>query len=175
MKPAILNIADLKFDATQVPVPPRLEEKYGCSRASVGQALGAQKLGYSIVRVPPGKRAYPFHNHCINEEMFFILEGAGEVRIGRERHPVKQGDFIAHPPGGPDTAHQLVNTSKTAELRYLGVSTQSLPEICDYPDSGKFGVMAQYPAGPDGKPKGLRFLGREKDSLDYWDDETPIG
>ena len=39
-------------------------------------------LHYNLTAVPPGKRAFPFHNHRVNEEMFFILEGTGEVRIG---------------------------------------------------------------------------------------------
>ena len=62
-----------------------------------------------------------------------MLEGEGEVRIGR-RHTIKKGDVIAHPPGGPETAHQIVNTSK-AELKFLAISTLPMPEICDYPDS----------------------------------------
>jgi uncharacterized cupin superfamily protein len=97
----------------------------------------------------------------VNEEMFFILEGAGEVRIGDKTHPIKKGDFIAHPPGGPETAHQIVNTSEK-ELRYLAVSTMQSPEIADYPDSKKFGVL---------RADGSRFLGRVDQSLNYWDGE----
>ncbi len=92
--------------------------------------------------------------------MFFVLEGAGEVRIGGETFPIKKGDFIACPPGGPELAHQIVNTSD-AELKYLAVSTKESPEIAEYPDSKKFGVMTE----------GFRFLGRAGDSLDYWDGE----
>ena len=55
----------------------------------------------------------------------------------------KLGDIIACPPGGPETAHQILNTGNE-ELRYLAVSTKPSPEICDYPDSGKFGVLAEY-------------------------------
>jgi uncharacterized cupin superfamily protein len=98
-----------------------------------------------------------------------VLEGKGEVRIGAEMFPINKGDVIAHPPGGPDTAHQIVNTSQ-AELKYLAISTMQMPEICDYPDSNKFAVMTMQP-GPGGKPKFWRFAGREGMGLDYFDGE----
>ncbi len=101
--------------------------------------------------------------------MFLVLEGQGEVRIGQETFPIKKGDVIAHPPGGTETAHQIVNTSN-AELKYLAVSTVATPEICDYPDSGKFAVM-QVQAGPDGKPKFWRFAARDGTGLNYFDGE----
>lgn len=50
--------------------------------------------------------------------------------------------MIACAVGGPETAHQIVNTSN-AELKYLAVSTRLSPEVCDYPDSEKFGVYAE--------------------------------
>ena len=106
------------------------------------------------------KRAFPHHNHRVNEEMFFILEGQGEVRIGNERTPIKEGDIIACPPGGEETAHQIINTSDK-ELKYLAVSTKMSPEIADYPDSGKFGVLSDN----------FRFIGKVEGSLDYWEGE----
>lgn len=125
----------------------------------IGSQIGAQKLGYNITVVPSGKRAFPFHNHYANEEMFFILEGEGEVRMGTEQHPIKKGDFIASPAGtGVEHAHQIINTSD-AELKYLAVSTKISPELAEYPDSGKFGVLAEN----------FRFVGNAKDSLDYWE------
>ena len=39
----------------------------------------------------------------------------------------------------------------------------ALPEICHYPDSGKFGVLDMT--------TGFAYMGRAKSSLDYWDDE----
>jgi hypothetical protein len=39
-----------------------------------------------------------------------VLEGEGEIRIGDAKHPIRKGDFIACPPGGPETAHQIINT-----------------------------------------------------------------
>jgi hypothetical protein len=44
------------------------------------------------------------------------------------------------------------------------------PEIADYPDSWKFGVLAELP-GPDGKPKVWRHVARQDGNLNYWDGE----
>jgi uncharacterized cupin superfamily protein len=159
-KPPIVNVAEVELKPMPAPSPGPAVERFGARMGAIGTTLGAQKLGYNITAVPPGKRGFPFHSHRANEEMFFILEGDGEVRIGDARHPIKKGDIIACPPGGPETAHQIINTGST-ELRYLAVSTRIYPEVAEYPDSRKFGVLAD----------GLRFVSRSELSLDYWDGE----
>jgi uncharacterized cupin superfamily protein len=169
----ILNIADVEFrkmgHGVNFPGAENAPEQFQSKLGDIGRRIGAQKLGYNVTVVPPGKRAWPFHSHRVNEEMFFILEGQGEVRIGAETFPIRTGDVIAHPPGGPETAHQIVNTS-SAELKYLAVSTRISPEIADYPDSKKFGVLAEFP-DKDGKPSLWRFVNRPEANLNYWDGE----
>ncbi len=144
-------------------------EKFDSKMGMIAPRLGAQKLGYNITAVPPGKRAFPFHNHRVNEEMFFVLSGKGEVRIGKEKYALRAGDIVACPPGGPETAHQIINTGNE-ELRYLAVSTKMSPEIAEYPDSNKFGVLAEFPA-TGGAPQMFRYVGRESMTVDYWDGE----
>ena len=161
----IVNLADLEFR------PFGHGERFEARIGAIGARVGAQKLGYNLTVLPPGKCAFPLHSHRVNEEMFFVVEGSGEIRIGGERHPIRAGDVIACPPGGPESAHQIINTAPSGELKYLAVSTRMYPEVAEYPDSGKFGVMAELPPGPDGKPQVLRFLGRFAGSLDYWDGE----
>jgi uncharacterized cupin superfamily protein len=169
MAKPILNIADIE-PQPPFPVTGSAADHYGAKIGFISRILGAQKLGYNLTAVPPGKRAFPFHNHRVNEEMFFVIEGDGEVRIGEDFYPIRAGDIVACPAGGPESAHQIINTG-TVELKYLAVSTKLSPEICDYPDSGKFGILAEYPAGADGKPRGFRFVGRESLNVDYWDGE----
>jgi uncharacterized cupin superfamily protein len=172
MNRPILNIADVEL----MPRPPQFAPKgeaakrYDARVGFVSRKIGARKLGYSLIAVPPGKRAFPFHNHHANEEMFFILEGSGEVRIGEATYPIGKGDVIACPVGGKETAHQIVNTGKE-EMRYLAVSTQVSPDLADYPDTGKFGVLAELSPGPDGKPRRFAFIGRPGQGADYWEDE----
>jgi uncharacterized cupin superfamily protein len=172
MHPPILNIADVQLQprpaafAATGPAADRFDARMG----QIAPLLGALKLGYNITAVPPGKCAFPLHNHWVNEEMFFILEGSGEIRLGDAIHPIRVGDVIACPPGGAETAHQIRNTG-TVELKYLAVSTKLSPEIAEYPDSGKFGVLAELPPGPDGKTRGFRYVGRQSMGVDYWEGE----
>ena len=127
-------------------------------------------LGYNITVVPPGRRAFPLHNHHANEEMFFVLEGSGELRMGEATYRVRAGDVIACPPGGPETAHQIENTSE-APLRYLAISTMVEPDVIEYPDSDKFLVKGRLPAGDGTRNEPFRFIGRRETSLGYWDGE----
>lgn len=158
----IVNLADVEFRNWGH------GDRFQARLGDVGRQLGARLLGYNLTVLAPGKRAFPFHSHRVNEEMFFVVEGAGEVRIGPATYPIRQGDVTACPPGGPETAHQIVNTSD-AELKYLAVSTRLSPEIAEYPDSGKFAVGAEL-AGT-GAPKFFRYVGRADASLDYWEGE----
>jgi uncharacterized cupin superfamily protein len=136
----------------------------------IGPIVGAEQLGCSLTVVPAGKKAFPLHNHHANEEMAFILSGTGEVRLGQARHALRAGDIVAMPAGGPDKAHQIINTGPD-ELRYLCLSTMRTPEAVQYPDSGKFAVTAQIPPGGGPRDAALRFIGRAQTTLDYWDGE----
>jgi uncharacterized cupin superfamily protein len=170
MSKKILNIEDIELLPRPAAFAPAgaAAEKYDARMGFISQRLGAQKLGYNIAVIPPGKRAFPYHNHRFNEEMFFILEGTGHLRLGDVEHPVRAGDVICCPAGGPETAHQFINTGNF-DLKFLAVSTKLSPEIAEYPDTGKFGVLAEYPPTPDGKPQGLMYVGRADKSEDYWE------
>lgn len=168
MKPPIINLDALEPQ----PLPPEFAptgaaaERYAPRIARIGGMLGARKLGYSLIVLGAGKRAFPFHHHRVNEEMFFVVEGEGEVRIGQETHAIRAGDVIACPPGDASTAHQIVNTG-AQPLRYLAVSTMQSPEVVEYPDTGRQAVLVADEPGV----KGLRAVFRAGDSLRYWDGE----
>ena len=131
MRKNIINVSEVELQ----PRPPQIAptgpaaERFDARVGQIGPQIGAKKLGYNLTAVPPGKRAYPFHSHRVQEEMFYVIEGSGEVRIGAERFPIRAGDIIACPTGGPETAHQIINTGKS-ELRYLAVSTKESLEVC---------------------------------------------
>ncbi len=171
MPKPIINIDDIDMQPwpAGASISGPAAERYDATMGSISHHIGAQKLGYNITAVPPGKSAFPLHNHHINEEMFFVLRGSGEVQIGEAIYPICAGDFIACPPGGKERAHKMVNTG-TEELRYLAVSTRMTPEVVDYPNSGKFGILAEFTAA-DSKPQRFVFVGRAGESVDYWEGE----
>lgn len=172
MPKPIMNVVDVSLDPASPDWAPTgtAAERFGAKTGAIGARIGARKLGYNITAVPAGMRAWPFHNHPAKEEMFFVLQGGGEVRIGDARYPIRTGDIIACPAGGRETAHQIINTG-TEELRYLCVSTEHSLEMAQYPDSGKFAVKAELGTAPDGTPQRVIFVGRETQSVDFWDGE----
>ncbi|KND58292.1 putative Auxin-binding protein [Candidatus Burkholderia verschuerenii] len=172
MKTPIVNLDALDPQPFPAAVAPTGDaaERFAPRIARIGPLLGARKLGYSLIVLAPGKRAFPFHHHRVNEEMFFVVEGEGEVRIGGESHAIRAGDMIACPPGDAATAHQIVNTS-AADLRYLAVSTQQSPEVVEYPDTGRHAVLVSDEPAPATSMKGFRAIFRVDESLGYWDGE----
>jgi uncharacterized cupin superfamily protein len=158
MKPMI-NLDEVVFDD--------LEDNglYTSSRALFSGQIGAQKLGYNLTVLPPGKAQCPFHCHHAAEEMFLILEGHGELRFGDKTYPIAKHDVVACPPGGPEVAHQIINTGDIP-LRYLALSNLVEVEACEYPDSQKVSVVAGNP-----QERRLRKLFRAEGSVDYYDRE----
>ncbi|MDY0166316.1 MAG: cupin domain-containing protein [Thermoguttaceae bacterium] len=57
-------------------------------------------------RIPPGTSTIP-HHHVKTEEIYYVLEGLGEMRVGSDVRQVGPGDAIAIPPGA---SHALRNT-----------------------------------------------------------------
>ena len=55
-------------------------ERFGSRHVAIGAPLGAKKLGYNVTEIAPGKRAFPYHFHYVNEELFLVVEGTGELR-----------------------------------------------------------------------------------------------
>lgn len=138
---------------------------YTSQRALFSQSIGARQLGYNLTVLPPGKVQCPFHVHHGEEEMFLILEGEGELRYGDKRYAIRKHDVIACPTGGPEVAHQIINTG-TTDMRYLALSTLADVEVCEYPDSGKVSAVTGRPGQP-----GLRKIFRAEQSVDYYDRE----
>jgi uncharacterized cupin superfamily protein len=139
---------------------------YTSKRAQFSAGIGARKLGYNLTELPTGKAQCPFHSHRAEEEMFLILEGEGELRFGDQRFRIRKNDVIACPTGGPDVAHQIINTGSTT-MRYLSLSNLSEVEICEYPDSNKVGGFAEEPGRP-----GLRKMFRTETTVEYYDRES---
>jgi uncharacterized cupin superfamily protein len=142
-------------------------EKFAAKIARIAPMVGSTGVGCMLTVVPPGKRAFPFHRHHVIHELFFVLSGTGEYRLGDKRHPLRAGDVIAAPAGGE--AHQIINTG-SEELRYLGLSTLGEVDVVDYPDSGKMAVAAGI-RNADFTTASYRGLGRIAPA-DYWDGES---
>jgi len=111
-------------------------EKYEVS--SPGEGNQTVTAFYNI---PPGKSAYPFHYHTVNEEVFYIISGSGILETYDAKYPISTGDVVVCP-AGREGAHKITNTSETENLVYLDVDTNKTPEIAVYPHSNKVGIRA---------------------------------
>jgi len=160
-KPKIANLNELG-----APMEREHGDTFASRHVPLGTALGARKLGYNLTEIPAGKRAFPYHFHHVNEELFLVIEGNGELRWPGGTHPLKPMDIVSCPPG-PDGAHQIINTGASA-LRYLALSTVEDPEVVEYPDSGKYGVTVGRPPGGAPTDARLRVIAFKKDGVDYW-------
>ena len=94
----------------------------------------------AFYEVPPGKSAYPKHFHNYNSECFYIISGEGMLETVDGIVSVKAGDIMVFPCGEAGT-HKLTNTSDSEPLVYLDFDTTNSPDIIEYPDSGKVGMI----------------------------------
>ncbi len=159
-----LRIANL--DSLGEPVIRTHGTRFESRHYPIGTVVGARRLGYNVTEVPPGKAAFPYHFHHVNEELFLVLAGEGTLRWPGGSRPLRPGDLVCCPPGA-DGAHQILNTG-SGLLQYLALSTVMDPEIVEYPDSGKYAAVAGRL--PGGRLVDARFhaIAFRKDGVDYW-------
>ena len=156
-KAPIVNLADLPLEAYG---------KGGHFAAMLGRAgatLGTRQIGCTLVVLEPGKRAWPYHLHYAEEELFVVLEGEGTLRYDDEEFPIRSGDMVLTPPGpghrSPD--HQHVGD----EVALPRPQRKAKTEVCYYPDSGKYGAYL-------GEWREDAFIAKAESAVDYWLGET---
>lgn len=71
--------------------------------------IQAEAFSMGFVTLEPNGGQVPWHNH-IQEEVYFIVEGTGEMCLGDERQTVSTGQAVYIP---SEIFHQLTNTSDT--------------------------------------------------------------
>lgn len=72
------------------------------------------KQSLAEARLPVGASTTP-HYHPQTEEIYYILEGCGQMQLGDEVQKVGPGDAIAIPPGA---IHTIMNTGEQT-LKFL--------------------------------------------------------
>ncbi len=64
-----------------------------------------ESIAAGLTIIPPGGKSDE-HEH-VEGEMFFVISGKGQIRVGRDREELLPGTAVWAPQG---TTHQLVNT-----------------------------------------------------------------
>ncbi len=95
----------------------------------LGRGAGATKSGVRRVRIDPGKRATPVHAHAVEEELVYVVAGAGLSWQGGETFAIGPGDLVDHRPHAP--AHTLVAGDQGLDVLILGPDVHA--EVCLLP------------------------------------------
>ncbi len=69
----------------------------------------AENFAMGFVTLDPNGGQVPWHNQE-QEEIYFVVEGEGEMCLGEERQPLTTGQAVTIPPG---VYHQLSNVGDT--------------------------------------------------------------
>ena len=113
----------------------------------VGLALGAERLGFKLVRLDSGAWSSNPHWHTAKEEAFAIVEGRGVVELGAEEHPLQAGDVLGRP-AGSGVSHRL--RAGEDGMVYLAFSDRPVGDAVVYPERGVVrlapGVVVPYVA-----------------------------
>jgi uncharacterized cupin superfamily protein len=97
---------------------------------SLGDSVGLERIGISIMRVAPGKESFAYHLHHTEEEFIYVLSGRCVAEIADEEHEVGPGDFMGFPT--PSVGHHLKNPF-TEDLVYLSGGERRVSEVADFP------------------------------------------
>ncbi len=81
--------------------------------STIRELMRAANQTLAEATLEPGQRTER-HYHAESEELYYLVEGTGEMEIDGERSQVGPGDAILIPPGA---WHQI--TAGDAELRFL--------------------------------------------------------
>ncbi len=100
-----MTIADLAEIAGRV-YPARRRTQNLVGGAS---PIQAESFSLGFVTLEPDGGQVPWHNQA-QEEVYFLLEGTGEMCLGEERRVVTSGQAVFIPPG---VFHQMTNLGPT--------------------------------------------------------------
>ena len=88
--------------------PWRPSKMLGTLNVDVAGALGATTLGARLWRLRPGE-ALPLHRHAETHELYFLLEGEGQIRVGEQTFELPRHSAVLV---SPDEWRQLFNESE---------------------------------------------------------------
>ena len=152
-------------NASDVDAKPFGHGSVSSTARDLGMAAGSIRTGLNLVTVPAGKLNVPPHCHSVDEEIFVVLDGEGELELTPTpaarpdavtgTFPVRAGSTVARP-AGTRVAHCF--RAGAAGLTLLAYGTRDSGDIIYYPRSDKVNF------------RGIGLIAR-LERLDYWDGE----
>lgn len=84
----------------------------------LGRAAGSVAVGLSRIRLEPGRRPTPAHDHGAEEEIFYVLAGSGLSWRAGETHEVRAGDCLVYRPDAG--AHTIIAGEEPLDVLAFG-------------------------------------------------------
>jgi mannose-6-phosphate isomerase-like protein (cupin superfamily) len=113
------------------------------------ERTGSENLAARLWRLPP-KSASTLHKHIRQEEFYFVLEGAGRMRVGDETLTVpRYGGVLV----GPDQLREVFNDTDTEVLWLIVGAPEELEFL--HGSKSKMDLSLIYPVDPKQLPKEL--------------------
>ena len=125
--------------------------------ASIGERIGAERMGAAVYEAQSGHPIWPYHYHHAVEEWLYVISGRPVLRDAGGERALTGGDLTCFPPGSAG-----VHTA-SGPGRFIVLSTDAPgPYIAVYPDSDKVAVAVGE--------RNVLVLPRGA-SVDYWHGE----
>lgn len=131
--------------------------EYAALDGEIGFLIGAERLGYRVAHLEPGRAFCPTHWHTAEEELLIVWSGEPTLLTPRGEVKLRKGDCVAFPCGEVG-AHKVRNDGSTLATIFM-ISNVDAGDTCFYPDSKKLLVER------------ADLIVRSEPALDYFDGE----
>lgn len=118
----------------ELPVEAEVQGRYAWHMHDLGRGAGSVTTGLRHDVLQEGQWTCPPHWHTLEEELFVVLDGQGEVELGTTRHPLRAGSIVARPPGSGEE-HALIGGP--GGMTYLAYGFRRPGDVCFYPRTNK--------------------------------------
>ena len=110
----------------------------------LGEAAGSLEVGVRRIQVPQGGWSTPAHEHCVEEEIFYVLSGRGLSWQNDSTAEIATGDCIVYlPHSGAHSVHAL----EPVDLLAFGL--RRWDEATGFP---RLGMVRSEPGALEGAP-----------------------
>ena len=104
----------------------------GREKRQLGDIFGLANFGVNLTRLQPGGQSALRHQHTVQDEFIYILEGRPTLVTDAGR-TVLEGGMCAGFKAGSGDGHCLVNETG-ADVVYLEIGDRTAGDAVDYPD-----------------------------------------
>src|SRR3954463_8493169 len=97
-----------------------------------GRPLGAEQIALNVrvlapgaTHVPPGEDATMGHSHNTIEEIYFVIDGELNIKLGDDVHTLQSRDAVLIPPGTARSVRNLSDHEAAFAMVSVKVADQS--------------------------------------------------